>query len=82
MGQPQKRAARVMTHPHVLADLDKVGKMGADMEQMLPPPVIHLVRQEFDIYGFDDPRFRVQFFGGPAHQFIAGILRRKSIFFV
>ena len=23
-------------------------------------------------------RFRVQFFGGPAHQFIAGILRRKS----
>ena len=58
MGQPQKRAARVMAHPHMLADLDKVGKMGADMEQMLPPPVIHLVRQEFDIYGFDDPRRR------------------------
>ena len=40
-----------MAHAYMLADLDEVGQMGADMEDVLPPSMIYLVGQQLDIYG-------------------------------
>ena len=56
MGKTQERAARVMADTDLLADLDQVGKMGTDMEKVIPLSVIYLICQKLDVYGFQDPR--------------------------
>ena len=56
MGKTQERAARVMADTNLLADFDQVGKMGTDMEKVIPFSVIYLICQKLDIYGFQDPR--------------------------
>ena len=45
-----------MADTNLLADLDQVGKMGTDMEKVIPFSVIYLICQKLDIYGFQDPR--------------------------
>ena len=56
MGKTQERAARVMADTNLLADFDQVGKMGTDMEKVIPLSVIYLICQKLDVYGFQDPR--------------------------
>ena len=56
MGKTQERASRVMADTNLLADFDQVGKMGTDMEKVIPFSVIYLICQKLDIYGFQDPR--------------------------
>jgi hypothetical protein len=58
MGKTQERAARVMADTDLLADLNKVRKVRADVEQVIPLSVIDLIRKKLDIYGLQDPRGR------------------------
>ena len=58
MGKTQERAARVMADTDLLADLNKVRKVRADVEQVIPLSVIDLIREKLDIYGLQDPRGR------------------------
>ena len=58
MGKTQERAARVMADTDLLADLNKVRKVRADVEQVIPLSVIDLICQKLDIYGLQDPRGR------------------------
>ena len=51
MAQPQQCLSRIMAHAHMLADLNEVGQMGADMEDVLPSSMVHLIGQQLDIYG-------------------------------
>ena len=48
----------VMTHADLLADLDQVGKMSADMKKLLAFPMVHLICQKLDVYSLYDPRGR------------------------
>ena len=45
MGKTQERAARVMADTDLLADLNKVRKVRADVEQVIPLSVIDLIRK-------------------------------------
>ena len=63
MSQAQQGLSCIMAHAHMLADLNEVGQMGADMEDVLPSAVIHLVCQKLDVYGLQDPgRYGLQIF--------------------
>ena len=58
MGKTQECASRVMADTDLLADLNKVRKVRADVEQVIPLSVIDLIRKKLDIYGLQDPRGR------------------------
>ena len=47
-----------MADTDLLADLNKVRKVRADVEQVIPLSVIDLIRKKLDIYGLQDPRSR------------------------
>ena len=47
-----------MADTDLLADLNKVRKVRADVEQVIPLSVIDLIRKKLDIYGLQDPRGR------------------------
>ena len=49
--QRQQRVTGAVADGDAVADLDEVGQMGADMEDVLPPSMIYLVGQQLDIYG-------------------------------
>ena len=50
MGKTQECASRVMADTDLLADLNKVRKVRADVEQV--------ICKKLDIYGLQDPRGR------------------------